>query len=59
MPFAIASPIPMGTTPGVKVMGPEFCPSHYPRETDIPHKVCTQILKAPLITTAKNSKQLS
>jgi len=34
MPFAIASPIPMGTTPGVKVMGPEFCPSHYPRETD-------------------------
>ena len=37
MPLAIASPIPMGTTPGVKVMGPEFCPSHYPRETDTFH----------------------
>lgn len=37
MPFAIASPRPMGTTPGVKVMGPEFGPSHYPREIDTFH----------------------
>lgn len=27
----------MGTTPGVKVMGPEFGPSHYPREIDTFH----------------------